>query len=470
MASVQDRSVLMVSVSGCRGIVGGSLTPGVVARYVGQFGAEVRAGVRGRRARVVLGRDGRRGGGAIAEVARGALAMVGCDVIDLGIAMTPTVGLMVRSMGADAGLVLTASHNPGEWNGVKPITRLGGAPAPDEAAALVERFRAGEPEWVDAGEIGGACREEHAVARHVETVLGALDEVCPVHQIQDRRFRVVVDSVNASGAAFGGALLARLGCDVVQLNADGSGVFPHDPEPLAENLVELGMAVREHKADIGFAQDPDGDRLAIVDSDGRFIGEEYTLVLAAWSLLQSLGDRAKGATVAANLSTSRMIDDVCARFGASVVRTPVGEAHVVAGMRAHGSVLGGEGNGGVIWDQVVPIRDSLSAMGLVLGLSAQTGKGIAELVEMVPRYAIVKRKLGQPSGGIERFFSAMRSVFPGASEDVQDGLRLDFETPDGAAWIHARASNTEPIFRLIAEAPTEAGANAILDRAEASVQ
>lgn len=462
--------MLMVSVSGCRGIVGGSLTPGVVARYVGQFGAEVRAGVGGRRARVVLGRDGRRGGGAIAEVARGALAMVGCDVIDLGIAMTPTVGLMVRSMGADAGLVLTASHNPGEWNGVKPITRLGGAPAPDEAAALVERFRAGEPEWVDAGQIGGACREEHAVSRHVDAVLGVLDEVCPVHQIQDRRFRVVVDSVNASGAAFGGALLARLGCDVVQMNADGSGVFPHDPEPLAENLVELCGAVREHKADIGFAQDPDGDRLAIVDGDGRFIGEEYTLVLAAWSLLQSLGERANGATVAANLSTSRMIDDVCARFGARVVRTPVGEAHVVAGMRAHGSVLGGEGNGGVIWDQVVPIRDSLSAMGLVLGLSAQTGKGIAELVEMVPRYAIVKRKLGQPSGGVERFFSAMRSVFPGASEDVQDGLRLDFATPDGAAWIHARASNTEPIFRLIAEAPTEAGANAILDRAEASVQ
>lgn len=460
----------MISVSGCRGIVGGSLTPGVLSRYVGHFGAEVRRGVTGRRPRVVLGRDGRQGGGAIAEIARGALRMVGCDVIDLGTAMTPTVGLMVRSLGADAGLVLTASHNPGQWNGVKPITRLGGAPTPQEAKGLIERFQGGDPGWVEPAEIGGSSREESAVQRHIDAVLTALEELLPTYRIQERRFRVVVDSVNGSGAAYAGALLQRMGCQVHQINADASGVFPHEPEPIAQNLTGLSDAVKKADAEIGFAQDPDGDRLAIVDGSGRFIGEEYTLALSAWCMLEAMGESARGTTLAANLSTSRMIDDVAQKYGARVVRTPVGEAHVVAGMREHGCVLGGEGNGGVIWEKIVPIRDSIGAMALVLGLCAMTEKSIAELVESLPRYAIEKRKFDVPHSGLEGLLAGVRIAFPSARQDTQDGLRIDFDTPDGPGWIHARASNTEPIVRLICEAPTPALASEALDRVQANIR
>lgn len=414
----------------------------------------------------MLARDGRRGGAAFTQVASGALRLVGCDVIDLGTAMTPSVGLMVRELGADGGLVLTASHNPGEWNGVKPITREGGAPTPEQARGLIERFRAGEPEWVEAGEIGASGGEENAVYRHVQAVLDALEECTPAFEVQERKFRVVVDSVNGSGAAYAGGLLQALGCLVHQINADASGVFPHEPEPIAQNLGQLCAAVTEHKADVGFAQDPDGDRLAIVDETGRFIGEEYTLALAGWSYLESMGDRAKGMALAANLSTSRMIDDVAARYGARVVRSPVGEAHVVSAMRANDAPIGGEGNGGVIWERIVPIRDSIGSMGLVLALCARTGKRVSELVEELPSYAIEKRKVARPDGGLDPLFDAVRGGFPGATEDTQDGLRLDFDTPDGPAWIHARASNTEPILRFISEAPTAERADEILDRAQ----
>ena len=473
---------LMLSVSGLRGIVGRSLTPDVVCRYAAAVAGFLReeAGSRGR-CTVVVGRDGRRGGEALARLVTGALMGAGCDVIDCAVATTPTVGVMVRRLEAAGGIVVTASHNPGQWNGIKAITALGGAPAPVEAARIIARFEGedqGAPAWVGSEGVGRLRTERAAYEAHARLVLAALSRVVDLDTIKARRFRVMLDSVNASGVMAGRMLLEELGCDVVHLNNSDSGVFPHAPEPTAANLGELSEAmVGVDGADVGFAQDPDADRLAIVANDGAYIGEEYTLALAAMSWLGAMApDVAARQTLAANLSTSRMVDDVAARFEARVLRTAVGEANVVAGMRDADCVLGGEGNGGVIWMDVVPIRDSLSAMALTLALMARTGESISTLVHKIPSYAIEKRKLElAPEGPADidaPVAEALREAFPGAEVTSVDGVRLDFASPSGGgqAWVHVRTSNTEPIMRIIAEAPTQADATTILDTAESIVR
>ncbi|MFG0275214.1 MAG: phosphoglucosamine mutase [Phycisphaerales bacterium] len=463
---VTRRAPLMLSVSGCRGIVGASLTPETICRYALAAAGGMRAGGAGPM-KVIVARDGRRGGEVVAAIATGALRAAGCSVIDLGVATTPTAGVMVRRYNAAGGLVATASHNPGEWNGLKPITRDGCAPAPADAARIVEAFHAGGATLAPADALGGLDADDTAAHAHVAAVLEALSRIISIDAIKARRFRVALDSVNASGATGGRLLLEALGCDLVHLNAETSGVFPHTPEPTAENLAGLCAQVRDAKAAVGFAQDPDADRLAILDAQGGYIGEEYTLALAAWAMLGA-PNAPKNAAIAANLSTSRMLDDVVARFGGRVVRTPVGEANVVEGMLREGCPLGGEGNGGVIWPEVVLIRDSLGAMALTLALAAREGKTLSELAGAIPAYAIVKRKAPIAEGLAERAFGALRTRFAGERFDDQDGLRVDIESR--SAWLHVRPSNTEPILRLIAEAPTQADAEALLDEAAGAIE
>ncbi len=455
----------MASVSGVRGIVGASLTPGVISRFCGAFVSWLRAqpGCAVRPA-VVVGRDGRAGGEVVAALAVSALRAAGVRVIDAGVATTPTVGFVVKRYQADGGLALTASHNPAEWNGLKPITRLGSAPAPAEAQEILERFERGAAAWAGHDELGELDGDDSAAHAHVAAALEALERVYPVEKIAAKRFRVALDSVNASGSLAGAMLLEALGCSVERVACDGSGVFPHTPEPTAENLTSLSEIARSSEVDVAFAQDPDADRLAIVDENGRYIGEEYTLVLAAKALL---GDGGAGATLAVNLSTSRMIDDVAAELGASVVRAPVGEANVVASMRERGCVLGGEGNGGVIWPAVVDIRDSLGAMALVLALMAREGKTLSEIVDGLPRYAIVKKKAGIREGLAVAAIGALKEKYAGNAMDEQDGLRVDFEDPP--SWVHVRASNTEPILRVIAEAPTHDEAERIAGECESVI-
>ncbi len=477
--ATNDVSPLMLSVSGARGIVGKSMTPEVAGQLAAAFARElsecsVAGGI------VVVGRDGRPSGAALEDASCESLARAGWRVVRLGVVATPTSAVMVTRLQAAGGVVITASHNPGEWNGVKFLTAQGAAPAPPSAQRIIDRFRsaqcAGAGPRADSACVhsstvrsGRESINETADDVHVQRVLAHVD----VESIRSRRFRVVLDSVNGGGCRSGRLLLERLGADVIHLNGEPTGLFAHRPEPTRENLTDLAAAVVTHRADVGFAQDPDADRLAIIDEAGRYIGEEYTFVLAAEEVLEVAKARSgakrrarAGAapdsfTLAVNLSSSRMIDDVAASHGARVIRTPVGEANVVEAMQRHGCVLGGEGNGGVIWPPVCLVRDSLGAMALALSLLARRGAALSRIADNRPTYFIEKFKVPLRPGLASRAFSALGQKFPEASADHQDGLRLDW--PDRGAWLHVRASNTEPILRLIAEAREAAHAQALLD-------
>ncbi len=471
----------MVGVSGLRGISGKSLTADVAERYAGAFAAWLTA--RGKARKVVVARDGRAGGEEYVRAIVRAFTGAGFEVADLGVAMTPSVGVMVDHLSAPGAMMVTASHNPQQWNGLKCLVRepSGGAvaaAAPSSAMAeeIVGLFRSGRaPEPRPGGWVSGVG---DAAPVHVSKVTAALAAVSAFNGSRPRRRRVVLDSVNASGVEGGRRLLAQsLGCELVHVGAESSGVFPHAPEPTEENLSELAKSVARFSAEVGFAQDPDADRLAIIDEGGRYIGEEYTLALAAEAVLgaeeRHQGQRGPERVLVTNLSTSRMLEDVAARHGAHVVRTPVGEANVVEAMKREAAagnevVLGGEGNGGVIWPRVTYVRDSLSAMGLVLALMSRTGKTVSGLVAGMPSYAIEKRKVDlarreDALPAVERIARA----YAKERVDTQDGVRVDFETGAlaGRAWLHVRASNTEPIMRLIAEAPTAEQARGVLEEA-----
>ena len=465
MASITDPSVLMLSVSGCRGIVGGSLSPTTITKFVGALATRLQRTRSQGQPMVVLARDGRMGGEAIEQLAAGALAMFGCRVTRVGIATTPTAGFMVNHLNADAGIVITASHNPGQWNGLKAIDHTGAAPDAASSDELIHAFHSTEPSLADASDIGTITSHDTAAQLHAERVISATRSLFGDIPASINDTSAIVDSVNCSGSKLSRPVLQALGVDAQFLSDDGSGLFPHDPEPIEHNLTDLAHAVRERNASIGFAQDPDADRLALVDEQGTFIGEEYTLALAAVAVLEAMGDAAKGKILVANLSTSRMIDDVAARFGARVIRSAVGEANVVAAMRQHGAILGGEGNGGVIWPDVVPIRDSGSAIALILALMARRNAALSQLVSEIPSYAISKRKLSLADrDAAAPTIDKLAQHFASARLDHQDGLRIDLD--DDGAWLHVRPSNTEPILRLIAEAPSREVSEQILTIAE----
>ncbi|MCE2884425.1 MAG: phosphoglucosamine mutase [Planctomycetaceae bacterium] len=457
-STIPDPAPLMLSVSGARGIVGKTMTPVVAATFAGAFGSHIRTLVQGRRPKLVVARDGRFGGESLARAVQGALASTGCDVVDLGVAMTPTVGLMIRALGADGGMAVTASHNPIEWNGLKCLDGDGLAPPKPVAEAIIARFKGADIAFAKPLDIGSIATDTSANERHVARVVEVLGGAAgAAARIRAKRLHVVLDSVNASGCVGGRMMLDALGCGVTHIYGEPTGIFGHTPEPTAENLGDLAAkvrAAREAGAAVacGFAQDPDADRLAIVDENGRYIGEEYTLVLAALRMLELRGPFA----LAANLSTSRMIDDVAARFpGAKVLRTAVGEANVVAALKPAGGLLGGEGNGGVIFPEVCWVRDSLSAMALVLDLIASRDEPLSRIVDALPRYSILKSKMDLAAiGGLPAVAGAltkMKAVFANERVNDADGVRVDFA--DG--WVHLRASNTEPIARVIAEAPTK---------------
>ena len=430
-------SQLIISVSGVRGIVGNGLDAGVVGRLAGAYATKLpEAG------RVVLARDGRAGGEELAESVAGVLVRMGNEVVDLGIVSTPGAALMATKLGASGAVVITASHNPVEWNGLKFLSSDGQGLDAGRMGEIRQMFYDGSFSYGEGGQEGTARRDDTTHEVHTGEVLRWAD----VEAVRGKRFKVVLDSINGAGGQGGKLLLEKLDCQLVHVNAQAGQKFAHRPEPIAENLGGLCEEVERQKADVGFAQDPDADRLAIVDEMGRFIGEEYTLAFAAWAVLA----RERG-TVATNLSTSRMVDDVAGRFGVEVYRTPIGEANVVAGMREHDCVIGGEGNGGVIDPKVVSVRDSFSGMSLVLGLMAEKGMTVSQLVAEIPRYCMVKTKFDCGPGRAEKILEAVAEVFADQKLNREDGVRIDW--PEG--WAHIRSSNTEPIMRIMAEASEE---------------
>ena len=448
-------SPLMLSISGMRGFVGASLTPTVVTRYAAAFGSWLKASRGTANPRVAVGRDSRPSGAMVESAAVAGLLSVGCRVTRLGIVSTPGVAVMLDELSADGGMVLTASHNPIVWNGVKPLRHDGVAPPPDDVRDIIGRFERDELDYADVHGLSTVDDDDTTVAVHVARVLKHVD----VELIRGAKLKAVVDSVHGAGGPEAAALLDALGVELVHEYAEPTGLFPHIPEPTRDNLVGLCDSVQEHAADIGFAQDPDADRLAVVDERGIYIGEEYTLALCVLHGLK------QGGHVAANLSTSRMIDDIAASVGGTIHRTPVGEANVAKAMRDHGATLGGEGNGGIILAPVSQVRDSLVGMALLLEMLAQRKQPLSAIVASIPAYAIVKDKAPIDSELVARIGPALSVAFASQQMDTQDGVRVDW--PD--RWVHVRPSNTEPIVRLIAEAATAEEANALIAETKAAL-
>jgi phosphomannomutase len=448
---------LMISVSGIRGHVGTDLTPELVARYAGALGAWVRSAPSvsaSARPAVVLGRDSRTSGPMFARAAAAGLMSVGVDVIDLGIVPTPTVQLAVEHHGAGAGLILTASHNPIEWNALKFVGPDGIFLDADAGQAVRTLAEKGPPRagWADVGQVRD---DPDAIIRHLEAILAL--PLVDIGAIRRRAFGVALDCVRGAGATAIIPLLERLNCRVHGINLETDGRFPHPPEPVPENLGDLSRLVRETKADIGLAVDPDVDRLALVDETGRAIGEDYTLAFAVRAVLDGRITAADTPTVVANLSTSLVVEDAAKARGARFVRAPVGEANVARAIRDEGALIGGEGNGGVMLPALHIGRDAPLGVALILHLLAVSGVTLSQLVAAAPRYTIVKAK-GPRGQDLRRLYERLRRRFPDATPDERDGLRLAWQD----RWLHVRPSGTEPIVRLIAEAPTATDAEALV--------
>lgn len=439
----------IITVSGLRGIVGETLTPEVAARYAMAFAAEADEG------EIVVTRDSRPTGEMLASAVHAGLRAVGRTTIDAGIAATPTVGVLMRRRGAAGAVQITASHNPPPYNGMKLFAAEGRVISAGPGQKVLERYRDGVPTWAAHDAIGAFSRCDDTTTEHLQAVLQTVD----VERIRGHRFRVLLDSNHGAGGILGRRLLETLGCRVTILGEEPNGLFTHTAEPTAKNLAGVFTSVVEHEAEIGFCQDPDADRLAVIDAAGRYLGEEYTLALCVEHVLRSN----KGPIVA-NCASSRMSQDIAKRYGATFHRSAVGEANVADAMIEHGAVFGGEGNGGPIDPRVGYVRDSFVGMALLLDAMAAREMPIAELAGELPRYEIVKTKISFPTEKLPEAFDALEKHFSDAVADRFDGLRLDWSD----RWLLVRGSNTEPIVRAIAEAPTEPEA-AELCRAAAEV-
>jgi phosphomannomutase len=427
-------STLIVSVSGIRGIIGQGLTPAAALSYASALATWAQGG------RIVLSNDGRPSGAMLRHAVVAGLLSAGAEVHDLGVAPTPTFGLAVRRLQAAGGIQITASHNPAPWNGLKLFGPSGAVLAPSAGQQIQQLFERGEFRHVAWDHLGSLRDCPHVLDWHRDRVL----ELVEVARIRNRGLRVFVDANGGAGGPLARRLLEALGCQVTIVGGGADGYLAHEPEPTAENLSAVCPEVKQCGAHIGFALDPDADRLAIIDETGRYIGEELTLALAVrFRLGQERGP------VVINMSTSRVVEDLAHEFGVACRRSAVGEAHVVGLMKETGAVIGGEGNGGVIDPRVGWVRDPFIGMGLILNLLVETGKSLTALVAELPAYAIVKEKYTVPPETLPQLMNDLQQRWPEARADRVDGLRLDWAD----RWVHIRPSNTEPIVRVIAEAP-----------------
>ena len=440
-------SQLMVSISGVRGIIGQGLTPDVALSFAQAFGTYCKGG------KVVVGRDSRVSGPMIQNVVTAGLLATGCEVIDVGIAPTPTVQLATENLHAAGGIILTASHNPVMWNGLKLLAPDGLFLDGEQGAqvlALREQHSFALKTWDG---LGAASIYQNAVADHLQKVLDL--SFLNLETIRKRKFKVVADCVHGAGGVIVPQLLEELGCEVIFLNLEPHGRFPRNPEPTPENLTPLGEAVRAQRADIGLAVDPDADRLALVSEQGIPLGEEYTLALAVDFLL-----RERKGKIAANVSTSMVLDDIAAKYGCAVERTRVGEINVAKRMREIGAVIGGEGNGGVILPDVHLGRDAIVGIALVLQHLANSQSTTSALHLSLPQYVMCRRKVEvETQAQTAKLLERIKDKYRNEKLDTLDGVKI----LRAKSWVQVRASNTEPIIRIMSEAATMAEAEALCE-------
>jgi phosphomannomutase len=440
----------IASISGLRGIVGDGLDPVVAAEFAAAYASRCEPGA------IVIGHDGRISSRVFYPAVSAAVAATGRDVWLGGAAATPSLGVLVRQRRAAGGIQISASHNPPQYNGLKFFQPRGMVLSPEQGQDVLACWRDKGFSWASWASLGQIREIEDPVGLHLERVL----EVVDVAAIRRRAFVVGLDACHGSGGHLAAKLLRKLGCRPWIVGGEPDGQYDHPPEPTERNLGEFSSIVPAVGAAVGFAQDPDADRLAIVDETGRYIGEELTLALAATRrLLQSRGP------IALNLSTSKVTEEIARRAGCPVIRTPVGEINVVEAMLEQQAILGGEGNGGVIDPRIGYVRDSFVGMALVLDLLASDDRKLSEWVQTLPRFYMVKDQHPLGSGGAEpaavgTFWDRLAEAHPEARSDRRDGLRLEWDD----RWVHVRASNTEPIVRVIAEASSEAEARQLAGR------
>lgn len=444
---MKKNATLKISISGARGIVGDSLTPQLAATLAQAFGTYVGGGP------VLVGRDARASGIMLSEAVMAGLLAVGCRPVDVGILPIPSFLFLTKAIPSAGGIAVTASHNPKPWNGLKFISREGLYLSPRQTEEYLDIYHQGAFDFIPPGEYKSIRVMPDAGEAHLRRLLRRFDSPA----LRRRRFKVALDCNNGAGAPLAPRFLRELGCEVIPLYCEPNGEFAHDPEPTPENIPDVCEAVKSAGADIGFVQDADADRLAVVDEKGRPIGEELTLVLAVRHVLA----KTKGSVVC-NLSSTRALDDITAACGVKLFRTRIGEINVVEKLLSAKpkAVIGGEGNGGVINPEIHPCRDSFTAMGLILEALAAGRKSVSSLVSTLPRYVLIKDRIEGSAERAHRLIALLRKRFEKAGKVcLLDGLKVDFSDH----WIHLRPSNTEPIIRVLAEAKTEAGARKALE-------
>lgn len=445
--SNQQMTEPIISVSGLRGIVGSELTPVVAVNYVAAFCSTLEQGV------VVLGRDGRSSGSMLSRAVTSSLMASGMSVLDADVISTPSLGVLVRDQQAIAGIQISASHNPPAYNGFKLFNRQGRVIPPLEGIKVLNAYKNRECRWTDQAAIGTAVLATDPHAPHLRLVLDTVQ----IDRIRRCNFRVLLDSNHGAGSILGRRLLDELGCRVTALGVEANGLFSHPPEPIAENLIEVCHAVKTGGFDIGFCQDPDADRLAVIDEHGVYIGEEFTSVLCVLHQL----DHRKGAIVT-NCASSSMTEWLAKKHGVPFHRSKVGEANVVDLMQSVSALYGGEGSGGPIDPRVGYVRDSFVGIAQVLDLMATRSVSISQIVSALPRWSMIKDKMQLSRERLSASITRLQNSMNAPKIDTQDGVRLDW--PD--RWLLLRGSNTEPIVRLIAEAPSELAARELIDKAK----
>ncbi len=435
------KNTLIVSVSGIRGIVGQGLNTNVVERFTQTFLSLQRG------KKLVVGTDTRPTRDMIKASVISAATSMGWDVIDIGIVPTPTLLFAVKNGLGDAGIAITASHNPVEWNALKLVNSKGEFPSPEETKDIPIQYESHKPVCFTWENIGKVHTYDKAVEDHIRAVLSLL----PTDKIQRKKFKVVADCAGGASINAWKVLLEKLNCDVRWVHSKIENNFPRPIEPIPKHISHLSEIVKQHNADIGFATDADGDRLAIVTENGEIPGEEYTVALASHYVLSH-----SSGPVVINLSTSRLTEDVAERFQAQVFRSPVGEANVVKLMKEKKAIIGGEGNGGVIYPPLHYTRDSLIAIGLILSLLTEEDKPVSEIISLYPKYHIIKGKINI-NEDTQKNLTTIDSMFPAGKINTDDGIRIDTKN----FWVHIRKSGTEPIIRLIVEANSPSLANKV---------